>query len=160
MKKFLSVIIAGALALSLTACNNETKSDPQNGVQNSSLQSISNSASADNLTNENKHENGGDSMPLNENIPENFVLINGGTFNMGSPENEPWRSADETLHSVTVSDFYICKFELTQREYSEITGENPSNFSGDNLPVENISWLDSACFKRGSGQRKHLGKRF
>ena len=40
-------------------------------------------------------------------IPENFVLIKGGTFQMGSPESEAWRSADETQHSVTVSDFYI-----------------------------------------------------
>lgn len=33
--------------------------------------------------------------------PEDFVLINGGTFQMGSPESEPWRSADENAHIVT-----------------------------------------------------------
>ena len=72
-------------------------------------------------------------------ISDEFVLIQGGTFQMGSPEDEPWRSADETQHSVTVSDFYMSKYELTQKEYTDIMGTNPSNFSGDNLPVENVS---------------------
>ena len=35
-----------------------------------------------------------------ENIAENFVLIPGGTFQMGSPETENWRSEDETQHTV------------------------------------------------------------
>ena len=65
---------------------------------------------------------------------------------MGSPQSEAWRSADETQHLVTVSDFYMSKYELTQKEYEEITGNNPSNFKGDNLPVENISWLDAVAY--------------
>lgn len=55
-----------------------------------------------------------------------FVLIKGGSFTMGSPENEDWRSNDETLHSVTVASFYMAKFEVTQKEWREITGKNPS----------------------------------
>lgn len=77
---------------------------------------------------------------------DGFLLITGGTFDMGSPESEAWRSSDETRHTVTVSDFYISPYELTQREYRELMGENPSNFSGDDLPVENISWLDAIRF--------------
>lgn len=50
---------------------------------------------------------------------------------MGSPEDEAWRLEDEMQHTVTVSDFYISIYELTQAEYQEIMGENPSNFSGD-----------------------------
>lgn len=73
------------------------------------------------------------------NVPEEFVLIKGGTFQMGSPETEAWRSADETQHTVTVSDFYMSKYELTQEEYQQITGKNPSSFSGGELPVENVS---------------------
>lgn len=46
--------------------------------------------------------------------PEDFVLINGGTFQMGSPESESWRSEDETAHTMTVSDFYISQYEVTQ----------------------------------------------
>ena len=55
---------------------------------------------------------------------------------MGSPESEPWRSEDETRHSVSVSDFYMSAYEVTQQEYRDITGDNPSDFSGENLPVE------------------------
>ena len=77
------------------------------------------------------------------NIPDNFILIKGGAFQMGSPESEAWRSTDETQHRVTVSDFYMSRYELTQQEYEEITGSDPSNFSGENLPVENVSWLDA-----------------
>lgn len=75
--------------------------------------------------------------------PENFVLISGGTFGMGSPDTEAWRSEDETQHTVTVSDFYMSMYEVTQAEYTEVTGSNPSSFSGDMLPVETVSWLDA-----------------
>ena len=75
--------------------------------------------------------------------PEGFVRISGGTFQMGSPETEPWRVADETAHTVTVSDFYISQFEVTQKEYQAVMGTNPSSFAGDDLPVEGVSWMDA-----------------
>lgn len=75
--------------------------------------------------------------------PEEFILISGGTFQMGSPESEVWRVEDETAHTVTVSDYYISKFEVTQAEYQAIMGENPSVFTGDDFPVESISWMDA-----------------
>ena len=65
---------------------------------------------------------------------------------MGSPASEDWRSDDEMQHRVTVSDFYMSKYELTQKQYASVTGENPSNFIGDNLPVENITWLEAIEF--------------
>ena len=39
------------------------------------------------------------------NLPKNFVAIKGGTFQMGSPDTEPWRGNDEKAHRVTISDF-------------------------------------------------------
>lgn len=74
---------------------------------------------------------------------DGLVLITGGTFQMGSPESEMQRETDETQHEVTVSDFYIGSTEVTGSEYEEIMGENPSEFKGDNLPVENVSWYDA-----------------
>ena len=62
---------------------------------------------------------------------------------MGSPENELQRNEDEKQHSVTVSDFYIGKNEVTQKEYQEVTRENPSYFKGEDLPVENVTWYDA-----------------
>ena len=74
---------------------------------------------------------------------DDFALINGGTFQMGSPANEPERSSDEIQHSVTVSSFYMAKTEVSQREYQTIMGNNPSETKGDDLPVTNITWYDA-----------------
>ena len=93
---------------------------------------------------------------METNLPENFVLISGGTFQMGSPEDEAWRVEDETLHTVTVSDFYMSIYELTQAEYREVVGTNPSSFLGDNLPVENISWLDAVRYCNARSEKEGL----
>jgi formylglycine-generating enzyme required for sulfatase activity len=69
---------------------------------------------------------------------------------MGSPANEPGRENDEIQHQVTVSAFYMGKYEVTQREWCEVMGNNPSYFKGDNLPVEQVSWYDAVeyCNRR------------
>lgn len=75
-----------------------------------------------------------------------FVFIRGGTFTMGSPASEDWRGADEAQHRVTVSTFYMSKYEVTQKQFREVTGSSPSHFSGDALPVENVTWLEAVEF--------------
>ncbi len=87
---------------------------------------------------------------------DNFILIKGGNFQMGSPETEDWRSDDETQHAVTVSDFYISPYEVTQKEYEAVTGNNPSNFNGGNLPVENISWMEAIRFCNALSEKEGL----
>jgi formylglycine-generating enzyme required for sulfatase activity len=72
-----------------------------------------------------------------------MVRINGGTFTMGSPASEPERNVAEIQHSVSINPFYMGRYEVTQREWLEIMGNNPSHFKGDNLPVENVSWYDA-----------------
>ena len=74
---------------------------------------------------------------------DGFIKLESGTFLMGSPETENWRIDDETQHEVTVSAFYIAPYETTQAEYERMMGENPGTFAGDQLPVENLSWLDA-----------------
>jgi formylglycine-generating enzyme required for sulfatase activity len=73
-----------------------------------------------------------------------MVSVEGGTFTMGcTPEQGVDCDSDERpAHSVTVSDFYIGKFEVTQRLWTRIMDNNPSGFKGDDLPVENVSWND------------------
>ena len=44
-----------------------------------------------------------------------FALIKGGSFTMGSPESEDWRSNDEVQHRVSVAPFYMAKYEVTQK---------------------------------------------
>jgi formylglycine-generating enzyme required for sulfatase activity len=80
-----------------------------------------------------------------------MVRIEGGTFMMGSPAHEVGREDNETRHQVTISkSFYIGKYEVTQKEWVEVMGSNPSDFEGDNLPVEQVSWYDAVeyCNKR------------
>lgn len=132
MKKFITLLLSLSLIFSLAACSQ------QEAVEKNSNQQSASNTQAD--------------MQMSE----NFVLIKGGTFEMGSPEAEAWRSNDETQHTVTVSDFYMSKYELTQKEYEDITGNNPSNFSGENLPVENISWLDAVAYCNARSEKEGL----
>jgi formylglycine-generating enzyme required for sulfatase activity len=90
-------------------------------------------------------------------MPANMVRIAGGTFTMGSPASEVGRLwYGETQHQVTISKpFYIGKYEVTQKEWVEIMGSNPSNWRGDNLPVEHVSWYDAIeyCNKRSEKEK-------
>jgi len=88
--------------------------------------------------------------------PDGMVRINGGTFSMGSPANEPEREDDEVQHQVTVGSFYLGKYEVTQKEYQEVMGTTPSGFKGDNLPVESVSWFDAVEYCNKRSQREGL----
>lgn len=89
-------------------------------------------------------------------IPADFVLIKGGAFSMGSPASEAWRGNDETEHGVSVSDFYMSKYEVTQEEYQKLNGSNPSTFSGGKLPVENVTWFDAIVYSNARSQNEGL----
>jgi sulfatase modifying factor 1 len=75
-------------------------------------------------------------------VPDNIVWVKGGTFK-NTKSNYYGRG-------ITVSSFYMGKFDVTQREWTEVMGNNPSKFRGGNLPVETVSWYDSVeyCNKR------------
>ena len=70
------------------------------------------------------------------------------TFSMGSPTSEAERDSGETQHTVTFTyPFYIGKYEVTQSEYIEIMGSNPSYHTGNlNKPVENMSWANATNY--------------
>ena len=78
-----------------------------------------------------------------------MVRVEGGTYIMGSPESEGDRDPGECQHSVTVRSFAIGKYEVTQADWREIMGEDPTelHFKGcDDCPVENVSWNDVQVF--------------
>ena len=50
------------------------------------------------------------------------------------------------VHQVTLSDYFIGKYEVTQAEWEAVMGENPSSYKGPNLPVEMVSWDDCQEF--------------
>ena len=77
-----------------------------------------------------------------------FVKIKAGTFQMGSPIDEPYRRSNETRHWVTLTkDYYIQATEVTQSQWRRIMGGNPSRFKDcADCPVENVSWEDVQGF--------------
>ena len=86
--------------------------------------------------------------------PEGFVLVEAGTFRMGSTNGS---NDEKPVHSVTISRaYYISKYEVTQKEWKEVMGTNPSHFKGDNLPVENVSWYDAVEFCNALSRKEGL----
>ena len=76
-----------------------------------------------------------------------FCWIPAGEFDMGSPKTEEERNGDETLHHVVLTrGFWMLETPVTQALYQEIMGDNPSEFEGENLPVECVSWYDAQKF--------------
>ena len=77
-----------------------------------------------------------------------MILVEGGTFMMGatSEQTEDCFEDEIPVHEVTLSDFYIGKFLVTQKEWQEVMGDNPSHFKGDDLPVERVSWKEIRYF--------------
>jgi formylglycine-generating enzyme required for sulfatase activity len=96
------------------------------------------------------------SVSAQSSVSDSFVRINGGTFMMGSPVGEIERNDDEVQHQVTVSAFYMGKYEVTQKEYEEVMGTNPSRFKEPNLPVENVSWFDAVEYCNKRSQKEGL----
>jgi formylglycine-generating enzyme required for sulfatase activity len=86
----------------------------------------------------------------------NMVYIEGGTFAMGSPAGETERDFDEVLHQVTVSSFFLGKYEVTQYDYQKLMKETPGNFKGKKLPVESISWYNAIAFCNKLSQSRGL----
>ena len=83
-------------------------------------------------------------------LVENMVRVEGGTFIMGATAEQGSDAIDneKPTHQVTLSTFYIGKYEVTQAEWQAVMGTNPSDFKGDNLPVECVSWDDCQEFIR------------
>ena len=77
-----------------------------------------------------------------------MVYVEGGTFDMGATteQGSDAESDEYPVHSVTLSDYYIGKCEVTQELWEAVMGSNPSNFRGAQNPVESVSWNDCQNF--------------
>ena len=89
-----------------------------------------------------------------------FVFVQGGCFEMGCGGwSSNCISGEEPVHEVCVDGFYIGKYEVTQSQWQNVMGSNPSNFQkGDNYPVEQVSWEDTQEFIRRLNNK--TGKNF
>jgi formylglycine-generating enzyme required for sulfatase activity/uncharacterized caspase-like protein len=75
----------------------------------------------------------------------NMVLIPAGEFVAGNPFS---------LKGMFLSVFYIDKYEVTQSEFQQVMGKNPSKFKGcDNCPVESVTWFEADEYCRKVGKR-------
>ena len=106
-------------------------------------------------------------LDLGNKVTMKLVEIPAGKFLMGSPETEKERDQygtfvpygtpprlRETQHEVTISKpFYLGVYEVTQEQYEQVVGRNPSTFKGARNPVETVSWEDAAEFCQKLSQK-------
>ena len=119
-------MLVGVCSMSLTACGNED--DDEFGPPDNRHSSV-------------------DEIEING-VTFSMVFVKGGTFTMGatSEQGDDADSDEEPAHRVTLSDYYIGQTEVTQALWQAVMGNNPSSFTGSNLPVEEVSWNDCQQF--------------
>ena len=93
---------------------------------------------------------------LGKGIALPMVVLSGGTFEMGSPEDEQgYESMDGPQHEVTVPSFFMGQYPVTQAQWRVVAAmpqvnreleADPSEFKGDNRPVETVSWFEAMEF--------------
>ena len=99
-------------------------------------------------------------IPVKGGVSIEMVKVEAGSFDMGAtPEMENPSDWEKPVHRVTLTnDFYIGKYEVTQKLWKAVMRSNPSYFKGDDLPVEGVSWNDCQAFI--SELNAMTGKRF
>lgn len=91
--------------------------------------------------------------------PVRMVLVEAGTFTMGSPEDEVGRFENEDLQRVTLThDYCVAVTEVTQASFQEVMGQNPSAnpACGADCPVERVSWHQAAAYANALSTRAGL----
>lgn len=100
-------------------------------------------------------------LDLGNTVTMTCVLVPAGSFRMGSPDDEKERSKNEgPQHDVTLSKpFYMGAYKVTQEQYEQIMGQNPSTWKGDpQFPVEAVSWGNAVefCKKVSARSGQHV----
>ena len=109
-----------------------------------------------NVEDENNTEDAvADNNPILQNLIDNMVLVEGGTFKMGGDDGDAWDD-EKPVHMVTVSSFYIGKYEVTQEEWEAVMGSNFSYFQGAKRPVERVTWDACQTFIRKLNEKTGL----
>jgi len=98
-------------------------------------------------------------------IGDGFIRVEGGTFLMGHPDGGIRDNNEAPVRSVTISTFHMARFPVTQGEWYDLVGENPSYFQADkaaggtswrNHPVERVNWLEAVQFANAKSERAGL----
>ena len=77
-----------------------------------------------------------------------FIALGPARFQMGTPQHEHLREAQETLHPVVLTKgYYLAATEVTQAQWTRIMSENPSHFREcPTCPAERVTWFDAQRF--------------
>jgi formylglycine-generating enzyme len=93
---------------------------------------------------------------------DNMVFVKGGTFTMGSSPSEANRMPDEKRHQVTVSSFYLSRYEVTFDEFDAYVAANGWGKLGDagwgrgKRPVINVAWIDAVQYCNWRSKKEGL----
>lgn len=92
------------------------------------------------------------------NVNDSLVLVEGATFLMGSPADEPWRGEDEAQYEVTLTSFYIAPFETTRAQYASIMGDaaQAGTGAGSDLPVVDVTWEQAISYCNALSEKEGL----
>lgn len=131
----------------------------QSEGSNSSIVSVSTQDSGSDVSRSLNNSSSSISIPV-KGLKIEMVLVEGGTFTMGAHDNQLSEASndEQPSHKVTLSNYYIGKYEVTQKLWKAIMGKNPSIDEGDNLPVECVNWNDCQTFI--TKLNKLTGKKF
>jgi formylglycine-generating enzyme required for sulfatase activity len=78
---------------------------------------------------------------ITNSIGMEFILVEEGIFKMGDEFGDGFKD-ESPVHDVFLSNYYIGKYEVIQKEWLQIDNDNPSSTEGNQLPVERVSWND------------------
>ncbi len=81
-----------------------------------------------------------------KNVAMKFCWIPAGKAILGSSKSEKERIIEEAEHEFETTGFWLGKYPVTQIQWQNVMGNNPSYFKGDNLPVEKVNWNDCRGF--------------
>ncbi len=89
---------------------------------------------------------------------DGMVYIKGGCFDMGDIF-DTGAIDEKPVHTVCIGDFYLGKTEVTQRQYEDVTGSNPSKFQCADCPVERVSWINAQDFIKKLNEKTGMNYR-
>ena len=88
-------------------------------------------------------------LALEVSVLSEMVLIPAGEYTSGSDQFND----EQPKQKIFLDAFFIDKFEVTQKEFKQTMGRNPSEFRGENLPVDHASWYEARDYCNKSGKR-------
>ena len=141
-------LLLAALLVAMTGCGSDTKPEEQptkpaeTATQEEQPTTPAETVSSPETPNSSDEPSAKAGVPAVNSIGMRFVPIPAGTFTMGEGKTA-------TPHKVTLTqEFHLGQYEVTQEQYEQVMGTNPSQFKGPQNPVEKVSWDDAVEFCR------------